>query len=166
MLIANTPIQLACEQDIPALVTLLTECANHMYQQGMSHWLDVYDEQSVRQNLLQKTVYVIKQDCRVIGCVALGLKPADYYADCWPQAPRSDFYLTQLAVHPEHQQAGYGRLLLQHCLGLISDRTLHLDAVAHYPQLLEFYRKSGFKQVAEGIGLGDRRYLFEYSHST
>jgi GNAT superfamily N-acetyltransferase len=146
MLIANTPIQLACEQDIPALVTLLTECANHMHQQGMSHWLNVYDEASVRQNLLQKTV--------------------DYYADCWSQAPRSDFYLTQLAVHPEHQQAGYGRLLLQHCLGLISDRTLHLDAVAHYPQLLEFYRKSGFKQIAEGIGLGDRRYLFEYSHST
>ena len=78
MLIANTPIQLACEQDIPALVTLLTECANHMHQQGMSHWLNVYDEASVRQNLLQKTVYVIKQDCRVIGCVALGLKPADY----------------------------------------------------------------------------------------
>lgn len=161
----NPQIQLACQQDAPALVRLLTACANHMYQQGMSHWLNVYDEQSVRQNLLQKTVYILKQDSQIIGCVALGIQPADYYADCWPQAPMADFYLTQLAVHPLHQQAGYGRLLLQHCLGLINERTLQLDAVAHYPQLLEFYQKSGFKQIADGIGLGDRRFLFEYSNS-
>ena len=145
-------IQLACQQDIPALISLLTACANHMYQQGMTHWLGVYDEQSVRQNLLQKTVYI--------------LKPADYYADCWPDVPVADFYLTQLAVHPQHQQSGYGRLLLQHCLELINGRTLQLDAVAHYPELLAFYRKAGFSEIAEGIGLGDRRYLFEYRNST
>ncbi len=159
-------IQLACQQDIPALVSLLTACANHMYQQGMTHWLGVYDEQSVRQNLLQKTVYILKQDSQVSGCVALGIQPADYYADCWPDVPEADFYLTQLAVHPQHQQSGYGRLLLQHCLELINGRTLQLDAVAHYPELLAFYRKAGFSEIAEGIGLGDRRYLFEYGNST
>ncbi|MBL1459260.1 MAG: GNAT family N-acetyltransferase [Methylophaga sp.] len=137
-----------------------------MYQQGMTHWLGVYDEQSVRQNLLQKTVYILKQDSHVSGCVALGIQPADYYADCWPDVPVADFYLTQLAVHPQHQQSGYGRLLLQHCLELINGRTLQLDAVAHYPELLAFYRKAGFSEIAEGIGLGDRRYLFEYGNST
>jgi|SRR5690554_860250 len=158
-------IQLASLQDVPALVELLNACARHMHQQGMSHWSGVYNKQSVSQNLLQKAVYTLKQDSQLIGCVALGLQQADYYADCWPDAPPADFYLTQLAVHPEHQQLGHGRLLLQHCLALTGGRTLQLDAVAHYPALLNFYQKSGFKQIAEGIGLGDHRFLFEYQQS-
>lgn len=165
MEMVNPQVQLACEHDIPALVTLLNDCAHYMHQQGMSHWLNVYDEQSIEQNLLLKTVYILKQGSQIIGCVALGLQAADYYADCWPQAPAADFYLTQLAVHPNHQQSGYGQLLLQHCLQMIGERTLQLDAVAHYPKLLEFYRKSGFIQIAEGIGLDDHRYLFEYNRS-
>lgn len=162
----NTQIQLACWQDVPAIVALLNECAEHMHQHGMSHWLNLYDDEFVRQNLLQKSVYIIKQNSQIIGCVALGLTPADHYADCWPDVSAADFYLTQLAVHPDHQQAGYGRLLLQHCLGLIGDGTMQLDAVSHYQELLNFYRKSGFKQIAEGVGLGDHRYLFEYTHSS
>ena len=158
-------IQLACWQDVDALVSLLNACANHMHQQGMSHCLDVYNAQTVRQNLLQKSVYVLEQDSKIIGCVALGIQRADYYDDCWPLAPVADFYLTQLAVLPEYQQAGYGRLLLEHCLGLVGQHTLQLDAVAHYPELLNFYRKSSFKQIAQGIGLGDLRYLFEYRAS-
>lgn len=158
-------IELAAWHDVPAIVALLNDCASHMHQQGMSHWLNLYDAESVSQNLQQKSVFVLKLKSEIIGCVALGLKPADHYADCWPDAPAADFYLTQLAVHPEHQQAGYGRLLLRHCLSLIGDARLQLDAVAHYPQLLDFYRKYGFKQIAEGIGLGDHRYLFEYSRS-
>jgi len=158
----NAQLQLACRNDVPALVSLLNQCADHMHRQGMSHWLNVYDEQSVKHNVLQKTVYVLKQKSQIIGCVALGLQPADYYADCWPQASAADFYLTQLAVHPQHQQSGYGQFLLQHCLELIGGQTLQLDAVAHYPELLNFYQKSGFKQIAQGIGLGDHRFLFEY----
>jgi len=159
-------IQLACQRDIASLVTILTACATHMDQLGMSHWLGVYDDASVRHNLLQKSVYVLKQDSQLIGCVALGIQPADYYVDCWADAPRADFYLTQLAVHPDYQQTGYGRLLLQHCLDLIGDRTLHLDAVVHYPALLDFYRRAGFIQIAEGVGLGDKRCLFEYRASS
>ena len=166
MQMVNVQIQLACQIDIPDLVSLLNHCARDMHQQGMSHWLNVYDEQSVKQNLLQKTVYVLKQKSQLIGCVALGVQPASYYTDCWPQAPDADFYLTQLAIHQQHQQSGYGRFLLQYCLELTEGRTLQLDAVAHYPELLKFYRQSGFKQIAEGIGLGDRRYLFEYGDLT
>lgn len=162
----TTQIQLACQQDVSQLVAMLTACATHMDQLGMSHWLGVYDAASVRQNLLQKSVYVLKQNSQIIGCVALGIRPADYYVDCWPNAPEADFYLTQLAVHPDYQQAGYGQLLLQHCLNLVGTRTLHLDAVAHYPELLNFYRRAGFIQIAEGIGLGDLRCLFEYRASS
>lgn len=165
MQMLDKTIQIACQQDIAALVDLLNTCANHLHQQGMSHWLGVYDHHSISLNLRQKTVYVLKQKSRIIGCVALGLQQADYYIDCWPEAPAADIYLTQLAVHPQHQQAGYGRLLLEHCLAIIGGRTLQLDAVAHYPALLKIYRKLGFEQIAEGIGLGDLRYLFEYRGS-
>lgn len=158
----DNPIQIARLQDAHALVELLTLCAQHLHQQGMSHWLSVYDAQSVRQNLLQKTVYILRQNNKIIGCAALGKKPADYYAACWPDAPTADFYLTQLAVQPAYQQAGYGRLLLQHCLTIIGNQTVQLDAVTHYPALLNFYQKAGFKKIATGIGLGDQRFLFEY----
>lgn len=159
-------IQLACQQDVPELVSLLNACAIHMHQNGMSHWLEVYDHAAVAENIEQKSVFILRENTNLLGCVALGTQPAAYYAECWPEAPDADFYLTQLAVHPEYQQSGYGKLLLQHCLSLIGQRTLLLDAVAHYPELLNFYRKSGFRNIAQGIGLGDQRLLFEYMHSS
>jgi hypothetical protein len=50
-----------------------------MHQQGMSHWLNVYDVESVSQNLREKEVYVAEANDEVIGCIALGTEQASYY---------------------------------------------------------------------------------------
>lgn len=157
-------IEPANSADADALDILLNQCANAMAAQGMRHWLGVYDPQTVSVNLQQKTVYKACYQQQIIACVALFHQPAAYYQDCWPQAPEADYYLTQLAVLPKYQGYGLGKLLVQFCQRQIpSGQTLQLDAVAHYPALLDFYRKLGFKQIAEGIGLGDKRYLFAWS---
>lgn len=153
-------IRLAKASDISAITALLQSCARSMSLQGMHHWLDVYDEQSVQHNLNNKTVYVLVSDQNILGCIALGTEKADYYQDCWPQAPQADFYITQLAVSPAAQGKGYGKQLMQHCIEAIGEASLQLDAVDHYPALLRFYQSLGFSIIATGIGLGDRRHLF------
>ncbi len=157
-------IDTASPNDIDALNTLLNQCASTMASQGMQHWLGVYDKQSVTANVQEKTVYTLRDKQRIVGCVALASAPAGYYKDCWPLAPRADFYLTMLAVSPDYQQQGLGKLMVQYCQQQIpTGKTLQLDAVAHYPALLDFYRQLGFLQIADGIGLGDKRYLFSWS---
>lgn len=160
----NPVIRTADLQDVPALVLLLQDCAATMSEQGMHHWLGVYDKVSVAKNLKDKTVFVMECKKELVACVALGTKPADYYQDCWPDAPQADFYITQLAVRPDRQGSGFGKRLIQHCLEQIGQHSLQLDAVDHYPALLAFYQSLNFEIIASGIGLGDKRHLFRYKH--
>jgi predicted N-acetyltransferase YhbS len=151
----------ATEADIPAIVSLLQHCAEHMHQQGMSHWLGVYDLDSVSANLAHKSVYVAKKDHQIVGCIAVNEQPSDYYAECWPDAPKADFYITQLAVSPSLQQQGIGKFLMQEAIKRLPCGKLQLDAVDHYPALLAFYKNLGFEIIRSGIGLGDKRHLFQ-----
>lgn len=156
-------IRPATISDVAAITTLLQSCARSMSDQGMHHWLGVYDEDSVRANLTDKQVFVLESDNAILGCIALGTEKAEYYSACWPQAPDADFYITQLAVSPVAQGKGYGRTLMQYCINQVGDATLQLDAVAHYPALLQFYQSLGFSMIETGVGLGDKRHLFKLS---
>lgn len=163
---SSTHIRQAQQADITGITQLLNRCADHMHQHGMSHWLGVYDESSVRENTLTKQVYVLEKDAQILGCIAMGAKKAGYYDACWPTAPEADIYITQLAVSPEVQGSGYGKLLMEFCLNKIQDESVQLDAVDHYPALLKFYKNLGFHIIATGIGLGDKRHLFTYTANT
>jgi ribosomal protein S18 acetylase RimI-like enzyme len=158
---ANAVFVAATEADIPAMVSLLQSCAEHMHQQGMSHWLGVYDVDSVSANLAQKSVYLAKKDHQIVGCIAVNEQPSDYYAECWPDALKADFYITQLAVSPAQQQQGIGKFLMQQAMKSLPSGILQLDAVDHYPALLAFYKNLGFEIIRSGIGLGDKRHLFQ-----
>lgn len=158
------PIRPAVDSDIEAITNLLQACAQSMSEQGMHHWLGVYDSSSVAANLNSKSVFVLESEGQILGCIALGQQKADYYNDCWPQAPEADFYITQLAVSPAAQGSGYGKKLMQHCLDIVGNARLQLDAVDHYPALIGFYQKLGFRIIASGIGLGDKRHLLALNH--
>lgn len=158
----NPLIRHAKHSDLTELVELLCQCADAMSQTGMHHWQNVYDKASVTKNLQSKQVYVMEQQGQLLGCVALGTESADYYQDCWPQAPVADFYLTQLAVHPDYQGQGLGQQLVKYCISQVRPASLQLDAVDHYPALNQFYSKLGFEVIATGIGLGDKRHLYIY----
>jgi ribosomal protein S18 acetylase RimI-like enzyme len=156
-------IRLATDSDVAAITALLQSCAQSMSDQGMHHWLGVYDEDSVKANLSGKKVFVLESDNAILGCIALGTEKAEYYSACWPQAPQADFYITQLAVSPEAQGKGYGKQLMQYCISRAGDAVIQLDAVAHYPALIAFYQSLGFSIIETGIGLGDKRHLFSLS---
>lgn len=158
----NQQIRPATRHDTAAITDLLVRCAQAMNEQGMQHWLGVYDEQAVAQNLSDKQVYVLEVDASIVGCIALGTEAAAYYQDCWPDAPPADYYITQLAVSPSSQGQGYGKTLMHYCLSQLGNKRIQLDAVDHYPALLQFYRNLGFEIIATGIGLGDKRHLFLY----
>ena len=156
----NPHIRPAEIRDIEAITQLLQDCAHAMSQQGMHHWLGVYDQASVTANLNSKSVFVLEAEDNILGCIALGRQKADYYEACWPQVPEADFYITQLAVSPAAQGRGYGKKLMNFCLNRVGSATLQLDAVDHYPALVDFYLSLGFEIIATGIGLGDKRHLF------
>lgn len=156
-------IRPATVSDVAAIKTLLQSCARSMSDQGMHHWLGVYDEDSVKANLSNKQVFVLESDNAILGCIALGTEKAEYYSDCWPQAPEADFYITQLAVSPADQGKGYGRQLMQYCINRVGNAVIQLDAVDHYPALITFYQSLGFSIIETGIGLGDKRHLFSLS---
>jgi len=153
-------IRSATITDVKDLTALLNRCADHMSNRGMHHWIGVYSEASVLVNIQNKHVFILENQQQLVGCIALGTSKADYYVECWPEAPSADFYITQLAVDPGHQQKGYGQTLMKYCLQLTIGKTIQLDAVDHYPALLSFYKNFGFSIIASGVGLGDKRHLF------
>lgn len=160
----NITIRTAVPADLMPLVQLLDSCAHHMSKQGMHHWLDVYNKDTVEANMQHKQVFVAVDDKKVVACIALGCHKADYYQDCWPQAPDADYYITQLAVAPAYQGNGLATELMKLCFNYTQNTTVQLDAVDHYPELLQFYQKLGFKIIATGIGLGDKRHLMQIAY--
>ena len=147
--------------DTEALFQLLNQCAQALAEQGMRHWLGVYSLEAILNNLNIKKVLVLEQDHTIVGCIALSNVAADYYQRCWPQADKADIYISQFAIAPDKQKQGLGKQLINYCLrDLPAHHTVQLDAIAHYPALLDFYHRLGFRIIATGIGLGDKRHLF------
>jgi GNAT superfamily N-acetyltransferase len=152
-------IRRATDADAAGITALLIACAEQLAQQGMTHWQGVYHQDIVVENIKNKQVYLCEQGEDIVACVAVSSTPESYYADCWPDAPQADYYITQMAVKPSLQGKGIGKALMSFIIETLDQNTLALDAVAHYPALLDFYQQFQFKVVRTGVGLGDKRYL-------
>ncbi|RPI00023.1 MAG: GNAT family N-acetyltransferase [Calditrichaeota bacterium] len=80
--------------------------------------------------------YIMTQYDQPIGCVAL------------QKANRDVFYMERLAVLPEFRDHGYGRMLVEHCLEIASQRKakrVEAGVIADQTELIEWYRRLGFR---------------------
>ena len=88
------------EADIDAIYNILRACGQDMYKnQGLSHWLNPYPKESIRQDILNKMVFVAKDKEKYIATFTL--------SNC-----EKALYLSKFAVSPEFSGKGVGKSCL------------------------------------------------------
>jgi len=144
-------LQVSTEDDVPGLVTLRNRVAQHLTSRyGAGHWSLKTTDSGVLFSMRIGTVYVARSRNKLIATLTLSLRKPwaidrSYFSNC-----KRPLYLTWMAVAPDLQRKGIGRLCIEQAIEIARrwpSEAIRLDAYDADAGGGEFYRKCGFREV-------------------
>jgi ribosomal protein S18 acetylase RimI-like enzyme len=144
-------LELAAPEDAPAIAALRTAVAKTLtLRHGNGPWSSAGTEKGVLFAMRNSSVYVVRKRNKLIATLTLGTRKPwaidrKYFSSC--QRP---LYLTSMAVAPEQQRQGIGRLCVEAAAKAAKQwpgDAIFLDAYDAKAGAGEFYRKCGFREV-------------------
>lgn len=146
---------LARPGDAAAIAWLRTAAARDLTARfGEGPWSNEPSEHAVFGDFRNADVWIAREDHRIVATFRLATrKPwaidASYFTVC-----RRPLYLTNMAVHPELQRHGIGRLCLTHAGEVTRSRpadAIRLDAYDAEAGAGQFYARCGFREVGRVV---------------
>jgi GNAT superfamily N-acetyltransferase len=131
---------------------------------GIGPWSGQTSEKMVLFNIRNSSVYVARERGKLIATLTLATKKPwaidrKYFSKC-----NRPLYLTAMAVVPELQRQGIGRLCVEAAKKIVQAwpaQAIFLDAYAAAAGAGEFYRKCGFREVGRATYRGAPLVYFE-----
>jgi GNAT superfamily N-acetyltransferase len=151
-LLARVKLQVATADDVSDLVSLQIAVNRHLTSQyGKGFWSGGgATEKGVLFAMRRSTVYVARHRGRLIATLTLGARKPWAIDKKYFAASKRPLYLTTMAVTPDEQRKGVGRLCMDEACRIArkwpSD-AIRLDAWEAEAGAGEFYRKCGFREV-------------------
>ena len=145
----------ATPEDALAIARLRTAVAEHLTSRyGKGHWSSAGTERGVLFQLRTTKMYVARDESGVIATLILATKKPwavdrSYFTRC-----EKPLYLTDMAVAPELQRRGIGRLCIEEAKRIGREwpaDAVRLDAYDAEAGAGDFYRKCGFREVGRAI---------------
>jgi GNAT superfamily N-acetyltransferase len=158
-------LQPATAADAPAIVSLRMAIAEKLTATyGNGPWPGATTEKGVLFTMRKSSVYLARQHGKLIAMLALGTKKPwaidrKYFSKC-----DRPLYLTDMAVAPELQRQGIGRLCVEAAKKIAKEwpaNAIFLDAYDAKAGAGEFYRKCGFREVGRASYRGVPLVYFE-----
>lgn len=148
----NLKIKKAFVEDAKEVYQILLLCGNHLEKHfGLGHWSPPYPLESIKNNILEREVYLIYQENKAVATFTLGTTPiAIYDPDRWQTNPSQAMYLNRLAVLPEFQAKSLGSWCMEKIEEIARQancQALRFDAVAKHQKLLSFYTRLGYQNL-------------------
>ncbi|MGD0302746.1 MAG: GNAT family N-acetyltransferase [Bryobacteraceae bacterium] len=144
-------LEAATTEDVADLVSLRNAVNQHLISQyGKGHWAAGLTEKGVRFAMRTSTVYVARRRGRLIATLALSTKKPWAIDKKYFSASRRPLYLTSMAVAPDQQRQGVGRLCIKAVRQIAAEwpsDAIRLDAYDSKAGAGEFYAKCGFREV-------------------
>ncbi|HKW46949.1 MAG TPA: GNAT family N-acetyltransferase [Gemmatimonadaceae bacterium] len=146
---------LASPKDALMLAALRTATARDLTTKfGEGHWSSEPSERGVLADLRNAQVWVARRGSAIVGTFRLATKKPwaidrSYFTDC-----KRPLYLTNMAVRPDNQRRGIGRLCVEHALNRAREwpaDAIRLDAYQGNAGAGEFYAKCGFREVGRAV---------------
>ena len=163
--VVRIKLETAIPSDADAISTLHTIAAQKLTEiHGNGPWSGETSEKWVLFVMRMAKVYVVRRRNEIVATLALGTKKPwaidkKYFSKC-----KNPVYLTAMAVAPELQRQGVGRLCIQAAEKNIkqwSADAIRLDAYDAAAGAGEFYRKCGFCEVGRASYRGVPLIYFE-----
>lgn len=148
-------LTLATVADAEELAALHTAVAEHLTRlHGPGHWSMAASKRGALNSLRNARVLLAREGGALIGTLRLATKKpwsieAAYFSDV-----RRPLYLTSMAVAPERQRQGIGRILLDEARTMARAwpaDALRLDAYEGSAGAGDFYAKCGFREVGRMV---------------
>lgn len=141
----------ATAADAAAIASLRTGVAEHLTESyGRGHWSSCVTERSVLRGLSTSRVLVVRSEAGIIGTVRLEARKPWAIDPGYFVSVRRPLYLHDLAVAPDAQRQGIGRLLVEQAKAVARAwpaEAIRLDAYAHAVGAEKFYVRCGFREV-------------------
>jgi GNAT superfamily N-acetyltransferase len=144
-------LQVATADDVSDLVSLRAAVNQHLISEyGKGYWSAGLTEKGVRFAMRTSTVYVARAPSGVIATLALSTRKPWAIDKKYFSKSERPLYLTSMAVAPERQRSGLGRLCIDEVRRIArkwpSD-AIRLDAFDAEAGAGDFYAKCGFREV-------------------
>lgn len=158
--------RLAEESDIEAICEVVRRAVEHMRQQGIFQWDEVYP---AREDFLmdihkgQLSVGVAGGDVAVVYAVNRE-SDEDYESGKWKFPGRDYRVIHRLCVNPAFQHQGVAKQTLSHIEETLREQQImavRLDVFSQNPFALSLYRNNGYEQVGTADWRMGRFFLME-----
>ena len=158
-------LEIAEPKDATTIATLHTTAAQKLTEiYGNGPWSGETSEKWVLFVMRMATVFVVRRQNKIIAMLALGTKKPwaidkKYFSKC-----ERPIYLTAMAVAPELQRQGIGKLCIGAAKKIVKQwpaDAIFLDAYDAVAGAGEFYRKCGFREVGRASYRGAPLIYFE-----
>jgi predicted N-acetyltransferase YhbS len=160
----------ATNADAAALAELHRKVAEHLtHSFGQSHWSSSPSERSVLSNLrkdskFSQTLIARKMKGHIVAVLRLATKKPWAIDTSYFTPASRPLYLTGMAVEPDLQRAGIGRLMMKEAEDLARAwpaDAIRLDAFDAAAGAGPFYAKCGYREVARVVYKQDPLVYFE-----
>lgn len=158
-------LAIASADEARAVAALRNAVASELTRRhGIGHWSSVSTEQRVRSSMKRSSIYVARDEGRVIATLTITTKKPSAVDRRYFTPGLRALYLIDMAVEPSRQGTGIGRRCIGEavniCRGWPAD-ALCLDAYEAGAGAGEFYRKCGFAEVGRAAYRNAPRIYFE-----
>ena len=155
----------ASEADAPSIAALRTSVAEHLTRQfGKGHWSSCVTEKSVLRTIKTSRVLVARSNREIIGTLRLETKKPWAIDLSYFKSVSRPLYLHDMAVTPDRQCRGIGRLLVEEAKAVARawpSEAIRLDAYYGDAGAGPFYAKCGFIEVGRKTYRGVPLVYFE-----
>ena len=148
-------LQPATPDQSAAIAALRTVVAKNLAaRHGQGPWSSVTTEKGVLFAMRNSAVYVAMRRNKIVATLTLATKKPWAIDRKYFSPAKRPLYLVAMAVHPDCQRQGFGRLCIEEAKRLAKEwpgDALFLDAYVAAAGAGEFYRKCGFCEVGRVI---------------
>ena len=148
-MITDYEIVLATEKDKPEILSL------YKAQLGRENcpWTDEYPSiESIDFDLSRDALFVLKKDGKIMAAISLEEDEDVDALSCWDDALVPEGEVARVAVLPEAQNKGLGRIMMKYAMNELKCRGfkgIHILVNKHNIKAIRCYEVFGFRTVGE-----------------
>jgi GNAT superfamily N-acetyltransferase len=158
-------LRAATSVDVSDLVSLRNSVADDLTSRyGKGHWSMNVSERGVLLQMTRSTIYAARHRGRLVATLALTRRKPWAIDTSYFSASERPLYLIGMAVAPDQQRKGIGRLCIDQVPEIAREwaaDAIRLDAYDSAAGGGEFYRRCGFREIARASYKGNPLIYFE-----
>ncbi|WP_251550524.1 GNAT family N-acetyltransferase [Neobacillus muris] len=147
-------IEVASIDDLRSVKSLYKTVTGHLRKKGVHQWDLFYPNRWViSKDLKQGHLHAIFHNKFCLGAIVVNEDQSSKYKELpWLDSNGKPAVIHRLAVHPDSQGKGIGKLLLQHAEAWVKSNgytSIRLDAYMENPAAIKIYERSDYSPVGK-----------------